>query len=219
MIDYRAKLKTLMQETLADEAKNHDWTYHAVRPMYVPPSWHVGERIVGDCSKGVQYLCRWAGCADPMGENYGPYGNSYTLWLHLQHLEKATDLQVGDIVTFGINGDEHAAMVIEAGADPLLWSFGHQGAPNAYRLSMDHRPHQFLRNPLPKYIPTPQEKLKGKSGWFAWMAWYEGEGDWKPYGEQNKTVRPKVPATISSEWWTRRAAFLAAREHGNAATT
>lgn len=213
--DYRTRLAELMKATLADEARQHDWTYRAVRPMYVPPSWHAGERIVGDCSKGVQYLNRWAGCADPMGENYGPYGNSSTLWMHLQHLAHPSDLQVGDVVTFGVAGSEHAAMVLKAGADPVVWSFGHQGAPDSYPLSSDHRPQQYLRNPLPKYVPTAQERLRAKTGWFAWMAWTQGEGDWRHYGAKNAKVRPNVPAVIPLSWWRRRAQFLLARKSGS----
>lgn len=216
--DYRKKLADLMRATLADEALNHDWTYRAVRPCPVPPSWHAGQRVWGDCSKGVQFLNRWAGAADPMGMNYGEWGNSSTLWMNLQHLASARDLLVGDVVTFGHNGDEHAAMVLESGDDPLVWSFGHQGAPNTYRLSQDHRPKQYLRNPLPVYVPTTEDKLRGRTGWFAWMAWYEGEGDWKPYGARNKTVRPSVPRRIPVTWWTRRVKFLARRHKGTPAS-
>lgn len=217
--DYRARLKKLMNDTVADEAKMHDWTYHAVRPMYVPPAWEPGQRIVGDCSKGVQYLCRWAGCADPMGMNYGPYGNSSTLWAHLQHLKMRTDLQIGDIVTFGPSGSEHAAMVLVPGTDPLVWSFGHQGAPDTYHLSVDKRQQQFLRNPLPVYIPTPQDKLKVETGYWAWVAWKLGEGDWAKYGAANKSVRPNVPNVIPTSWWYRFALFLKNRESGNKPTT
>jgi hypothetical protein len=139
-MDHRAKLGELMRATVADEQKHRDWHYHAVRPCTVPASWRPGQVVSGDCSKGVQFLCKWAGVPhDPMDGGYGVYGNSQTLWLKLQHLDRASDLKVGDVVTFGRDGLEHAAMVAEAGADPLLWSFGHEGAPNFYRLSQDRR--------------------------------------------------------------------------------
>lgn len=219
MTDYRKALAALMQATLADEQAHQTWSYAEVRPMPVPVSWRAGQHVVGDCSKGVQYLCKWAGCADPMGGGYGPYGNSYTLWTHLQHLGSPSDLLVGDVITFGIDGNEHAAMVLQAGRDPLLWSFGHQGAPNTYKLSADGRPAQYLRNPLPTYIPTPEDKLRAQTGWFSWVAWRLGEGDWKPYGMMTKSVRPDVPRVIPPTWWARYARFLLNRKKGNPPTT
>lgn len=211
----RDKLRDIMRKTLDDEARNHTWTYHEVRPMPVPSSWQPGQKVQGDCSKGVQYLCKWAGVPDPMNNNYSDWGNSQTLWTNLQHIANPAQLEVGDVVTFGHDGDQHAAMVYEKGADPLLWSFGRQGAPNTYRLSQDSREHQLLRLPVPHYVPTPQDKLRAKTGWFSWMAWREGEGDWRTYKKADKRVRPNVPKMIPLGWWKRRAQFLLNRKKGN----
>lgn len=219
MANVRDVLKTLMLATLADEAKYADWTYDAVRPMYVPLIWVTKQKVRGDCSKGVQYLCKWAGGPDPMNMNFGPFGNSQTLWSNCQHLDAPADLQIGDFVTFGDDGDEHAAMVLTPGSDPELWSFGHQGeCPNTYLLSQDGRPAQYLRNPVPAYVPTPAEVLQAKTGWFSWMNWQAGTGDWKESGPKNKAVRPNVPTFIPAKWWVRRAKFLLNRKKGNAAT-
>lgn len=219
-IDYRKRLADLMTAILEDESTHHDWTYHAVRPMYVPNTWVPGQRVVGDCSKGVQYLCKWAGSpVDPMMGGWGPYGNSGTLWLHCQHLDHASDLLVGDFVTYGNYGSEHAEMVLQPGGDPLDWSFGHQGAPNTRRPSTDWRPMQFLRNPLPNYVPTPDDRLRAKTGYFAWMQWCLGEGGWKGKGKNNPSVRPDVPTRIPVDWWVARVKFLAARNKGNKPTT
>lgn len=213
-VDYRAKLAALMRATVADHA---NWTYHAIRPLTTPPSWKPGQPVTADCSKGVEYLCRWAGIPDPMGAGYGPYGNSQTLWLHLQHLDHPSELLVGDLVTFGADGNEHAAMVLEAGTNPLLWSFGHQGAPNTYPLFSDRRPSQYLRVPLPAYVPTAADKLRSRTTWFAWVAWRLGEGDWQHYGKAAAVVRPNVPKLISLSWWRRYGRFLLDRKKGNAA--
>jgi hypothetical protein len=218
--DFRQMLGEIMTATVSDEQANHDWHYHAVRPMAVPPTWHPGQLVTGDCSKGYQYLNRWVGAPDPMHELYGPYGNSQTLWASLPHLVSARDLLVGDCVTFGFDGEEHAAGVKEAasaanGWDPLLWSFGHEGAPNFYRLSQDHREAQFLRNPLPVFVPTPAQECRFRTGWFAWVSWKLGEGDWRAYGRSDRTVRPNVPKVIPLGWWQRYAKFLARRHHGN----
>ncbi len=210
-IDFQAKLEQLMDETAADHA---NWTYRAVRPIAVGNRpWRKGMKVISDCSKGVQKLCWWAHCPhDPLGRNWDEYGNSQTLWSACQHLDHASDLRVGDFVTFGRDGEEHAAMVRKTGADPLLWSDGHQGAPNFYRLSQDKRTHQYLRNPLPKYEPTKAERCRARTGWFAWVAWRLGEGDWHTYGNSNPKVRPNVPKRIPFTWWTRYARFIARRK-------
>lgn len=182
--------------------------------MPVPAAWRPGQRVIGDCSKGCQYIAHWANGPDPMGEGFGPYGNSQTIWLRLQHLDFAAQLEVGDMVTFGIAGDDHAASVMEKGPDPLLWSFGHQGAPNSYRLSADDRPAQFLRMPI-VYVPTPEDRLRARTGWFAWVAWRLGEGDWRHQGPANREVRPDVPKRIPASWWVRYQKFLRNRRKPN----
>lgn len=209
----RQRLHDLMRATLADEQAHHTWYYHAVRPMPVPHTWAPFQHVEGDCSKGVQYLCGWAHTVDPMGNGFASYGNSQTLWLKLQHLPHRADLDVGDIVTFGSWGNEHAAMVYEAGADPLVWSFGHQGAPNTYRLSQDGRVQQYLRLPV-VYVPTAEDKLRARTTWFAWVAWKLGEGDWRHYGPSAAKVRPNVPKRISTQWWVRYAQFVKNRKAG-----
>lgn len=213
MSDIRASMHDLMRSTITDEYIHHTWTYDPVRPLPVPASWHTGQHVIGDCSKGCQYIAHWAKAPDPMGQGYGPYGNSQTIWTHLQHMDEPSELDVGDVITFGAWGSEHAALVMEKGADPLLWSFGHQGAPNSYRLSYDRRPRQYLRMPI-VYVPTPQDRLRSRTSWFAWVAWKLGEGDWRHYGPANPKVRPNVPKRIPAEWWARYIQFLANRKRG-----
>ncbi len=221
VVNVRANLGRLMKATLADQALHHDWTYHAVRPTPMPPrTWEPGMKVVGDCSKGVQFLGWWTpGAPDPMGNHWGVNGNSQTICIHLQDVVRASELLIGDIVTFGRDGADHAAMVLERGDDPLLWSFGHQGAPNSYRLSADSREHQLLRLPVAVYIPTPDDLLRQKIGWFSWVAWKLGEGDWAHHKPAAPTVRPNVPRVIPATWWARYAQFLRNRDKGDAPTT
>lgn len=54
--------------------------------------------------------------------------------------------------------------------------------------------------------------LTQRTGWYSWVAWRLGEGDWKPYGPANPDVRPNVPVYISASWWERLRVFLAARK-------
>lgn len=217
MTDYRGKLHTLMNETLVDEARHHDWRYLAIRPRYMPARpWKAGEVVTGDCSKGVQDLCWWAEVPhDPMAMHYGPYGNSATLTAHLPVVDHPRLLEVGDIVTFGPDGNDHAAMVKERGSDPLLWSFGHQGAPNTYRLSQDSREHHLRRLILPETPMTPEDKLRAMTGYWAWLQWRLGEGDWRHYPPAAKGVRPHVPKVISLRWWVRYRRFLRNRQSAN----
>jgi hypothetical protein len=212
--DVRAELEQVMRGTLADAA---NWGYFAVRPEGVPTParmWKKGTKVRADCSTGVRDVCWFCPPApDPFFNGWGHYGNSQTLWLRLHHLDHASELEVGDIVVFGRDGRDHATMVLEPGPDPLLWSFGHPGAPNTYRLSWDHRPATFLKLPVVEPPPTPQDKLRAMTGFYSWVAWRLGEGPWKKYGTTNATVRPNVPRRIPAGWWTRYAQFLASRKH------
>ena len=165
----RTELERLMRATLADNAAHHDWDYRAIRPLYVYPSWHAGQHVNADCSFGCKLLCHWAGLNDdPCGSNWDGYGNSSSIAAHLHHLDRPEQLLIGDIVTFGTDGaNAHAAMVLEPGHDPLLWSHGHQGAPNTYRLSEDGRPHLYCRIPAAAYRRTPDDLLRAKTGYWA----------------------------------------------------
>lgn len=208
----RKKQAELMDATVAD---HKNWTYEAVRPLPIPPTWKKGQKVRSDCSLGVKLLNRWSGGPDPMNTNYGPYGNSTTLCAHLPHVPSPSMLEVADVITFGKNGDEHAAVVREAGVDPLLWSDGHQGAPNFYRLSQDRREAQYLKLVLPHWKPTKGDILRAKTGYWSWLQWKLGEGDWRGRGEANPTVRPDVPKWIPVAWRRRRWAFLRKRKNGN----
>ncbi len=220
MTDIRTAMKHLMVATIHDQNVNHTWTYAAVRPMPVPPTWKPGQKVKGDCSKGCQYLAKWAGSkVDPMGTLFAAYGNSATMTVYLPHVARPSDLEVGDYITFGPAGEDHAACIMEKGADPLLWSFGHQGAPNSYRLSLDRRERHYLHNPVKVELPTPQEKLRAKTGYWSWLQWRLGEGAWKHYEPHDKTVRPDVPKRIPLRWFRRYARFLRRRKAANNPTT
>lgn len=202
-----------MARTVADRA---NWTYAAVRPEPVPSSWKKGQEVRADCSKGVQFLCKWAGMLDPMRENYGPYGNSTTIWLNLKHIS-FSEQRVGDIVVFG--PDKHACMIYEAGGDPTVWNMGEQGQPALKKLSQEIAGHPGVRYWLCQVAPPPKpsvkDELRAEKGFYAWVAWKLGEGQWKPYGPADPTVRPNVSRRIPLRWWLDYRKFLANREKGN----
>jgi hypothetical protein len=121
---------------VATAGNPYAWNYREVRPLSLPP--RLAHGVNADCSFGVKILCDWAGVPDPTGGRYDGYGNSVSIYEHLPHVRLA-QAKTGDIVVFGPNGEWHATMILEPGSDPLLWSHGHQGAPNLYRLSADAR--------------------------------------------------------------------------------
>ncbi len=217
--DVRLKMKQLMLATIHDQNVSHTWTYLAVRPLPVPAEWHPGQKVRADCSKGGQYIAKWGGSPDPMGRNFDAFGNSSTMTVHLEHLDHPSELKVGDYVTFGPGGDDHAACVMETGTDPLLWSMGHQGAPNSYHLSYDRRERHYLRNPIKIEPTTPQDKLRAKTGYWSWLQWKLGEGAWRHYKPSDPTVRPDVPKRIPLRWWRRYARFLRNRKSADNPTT
>jgi hypothetical protein len=212
--ELRSNLGTLMSATIADEVAHHDWTYRAIRPMPVPPEWKPEDEEEGDCSKGVQFLTKWVGLPDPMHRDFDPFGNSTTLWLELVHID-LSEVKVCDIVVFGVNGSEHAAMVkrlIKKNkqiVDVELWSFGHQGAPDKYLLSQDGRVYQCLRLRVhATHTKTPASVLRAKTGYGSWRQWRLGKGAWRGYGKRNRSVRPNVPHRIPLAWWRMFAASL-----------
>lgn len=217
--DTRDRIEALMSATVADEEQHHDWTYDAVRPMPVPPSWRPGQKVKGDCSKGYQYLCRWSDAPDPMHDGFSPFGNSTTMWTELEHIDLA-ELEVGDPIAFGPNGSKHATgakrLIRKDGrvVDVVMWSFGHQGAPNEYLLSQDGRPHQCLRLPVKPSGKTPESVLRAKKGYGAWRQWRLGTGAWRGYGKANRSVRPDVPRRIPVAWWRLYAHWLVAHRKG-----
>lgn len=66
----------------------------------------------------------------------------------------------------------------------------------------------------PKPLTAAQKRtlsLRAKTGYFAWLAWYQGYKPWKVFGPQNSKVRPHVSKRIPTHWWIRRRVFLRAR--------
>jgi hypothetical protein len=54
----------------------------------------------------------------------------------------------------------------------------------------------------------PAGELRAATGWLAWARWRLGHGSWKPYGQANPNVRPRVPHAIPLSWWPRLTRFL-----------
>src|SRR2546423_615721 len=98
--------------------------------------------VTMDCSEGVTCLCKWAGLHDPNGLGYSGDGYTGTLLNHLPHYSEPSHAYVGALVVFGPGTGDHVAMVMQRGANPVLWSHGSEGGPRAVTLSVENAIHR-----------------------------------------------------------------------------
>lgn len=221
----RAALQRTMAATAADEAAHANAVYSFWRPMAVPTKTRAyvpGLKWNADCSSGYRDVCWWTpGAPDPFDNGWSSWGNSSTIWMELPHITLA-EAEPGDAVTFGASGDHHVSMLYEKiGSWWDVWNFGRQGQPVIVPLAYEIADHEGMPVTFCKLMDdppaTPEDKLRAKTGFWAWLAWYLGEGrhGWKPYGARNPDVRPNVPKKISADWWAQEKAFVAARNKGN----
>ena len=147
----RAHLLALMQLLIGYEPQVH-YPPHDVRTAADLATFKLTEQqldrllatggsIQADCSEMVTELCRWAGLADPNGLNYAYAGYTGTMLAQLPHYDNPASALVGALVVFGPGTGEHVCMVIEPGADPLLFSHGQEAGPFAIRLSAERAAH------------------------------------------------------------------------------
>jgi hypothetical protein len=101
-----------------------------------------GGHIMFDCSQAVTQICKWAGLDDPNGLDYRYAGFTGTLLAHLRHYSDPRSAAMGAIVVYGPGTGDHASMVYEPGANPLLWSHGFDGGPVLIRLSEQRKHHR-----------------------------------------------------------------------------
>jgi peptidoglycan hydrolase-like protein with peptidoglycan-binding domain len=91
-----------------------------------------------DCS-GFSTLCyAWAGAPDPNGNGYDGSGYTGTLLAHMQRIPPDA-AQPGDLVVWGPPPGHHVAVVLQAGADPLLCSHGQEKGPLRIAFSTESR--------------------------------------------------------------------------------
>lgn len=100
-----------------------------------------GRHLMFDCSQAVTQLCRWAGLKDPNGLAYGHAGYTGTMLASLPHYSNPSSANIGALVVYGPGTGDHVSMVLEPGADPLLWSHGHTGL-DVVRLSRQRTWHR-----------------------------------------------------------------------------
>jgi Novel STAND NTPase 1 len=83
--------------------------------------------------------CYWvAGAPNPNGSAYSLAGAVYfgSMLAHMKHIPQR-QARPGDVVVFGRNPGHHVAIVVQAGADPLLISHGQELGPILIRYSVE----------------------------------------------------------------------------------
>lgn len=126
----RAKIVQIARWGIQNEGKIH---YQQLRPVDGIDHPHKLP-LQTDCS-GFATLCyKWSGAkVDPNGEKFaGAYTG--TMLQHCRHIPRSA-VQPGDLVVWGAYPGHHVALVLEAGADPLLCSHGQEKGPLAIRFS------------------------------------------------------------------------------------
>jgi hypothetical protein len=120
--------------------------YEEVRPF--PLGAHLPQ--YNDCSATFTNLYYLAGAPDPNGFNFNGYGNTASLAMNGQRVER--DIRIGDAVIYYEGGfsqwdSVHVAIVVnsENQSDPLTMSHGQSSEPSFVRVSEDGRPHRFFR--------------------------------------------------------------------------
>jgi hypothetical protein len=135
----RAKIVQLARWGIQNEPQIHYQQLRPVDGMTQPKKLP----LYTDCS-GFSTLCyKWAGSTvDPNGGNWtGAYTG--TMLQHCRHIPKSA-VRPGDLVVWGAYPGHHVALVLEAGADPLLCSHGQEKGPFAITFSAES-----------KFQPTP----------------------------------------------------------------
>lgn len=99
--------------------------YEQVRPMNLTNS---------DCSGSITLAAKAAGCPDPNGLGFNGQGYTGTMLSHCKHIPRSL-LQPGDLAVFGAFPGHHVVAVVGTGADPDVFSHGHEGDPEIVPLS------------------------------------------------------------------------------------
>ena len=129
------------------------FNYLEVRPMHLRNEWP----WIGDCSEFVTWLFWKLQLPDPNNNGYNGWGNTTTLYAHGVKISLA-EVQPGDIALYSMDRplvEQHTAVVVRGGADPLTVSMGQQGDPSYVHVSQDGRKAFYVRC-LPKATTPPQ---------------------------------------------------------------
>jgi len=132
----------------------YNFHYQQVRPFSVA----LKVEMFLDCSAFVAWCYRQAGAPDPYGLGYAGIGNTESLLAKGQRVP-VTKIRPGDVVVYSADrpvSEQHAAVIVAKGTDPLTVSMGQEGDPSLVRVSQDGRKPTYLRfDTSLRWKPTP----------------------------------------------------------------
>lgn len=204
----------------------------------VGPNNH-GERVeeyqAYDCLPGAGYAwCNsfvdycFAKAGRPLDELSRSAGVELTLALARQRGWVVSDPMPGDLVVFtfshigfvdSVRPSGHAIVTIEGNT-------GSAGAVSDSTIGGDGVYHKMRAMELVRaFIRVPGDvgRVKGRwpspvlrrrKGYWAWLAWSLGAGDWTGYPAKAGYVRPAVGKRVPLSWWKRRLKFVRNRKKG-----
>lgn len=130
---WRAKAVKTMRWALTHEPQIH---YLQERP-FNPKAFAVGRvPISADCSATTTMIYYAAGRPDPNGNNYNGTGYTGTLRAHTPKRRSLKNCKPGDFIVYGPGTGTHVVVVLEPGADPLVFSHGQEAGPLTTRHSV-----------------------------------------------------------------------------------
>lgn len=123
----------------------------------------------------------------------------------------------GDAVCFFWGSDDwpdHMGLVRRLDGPLLLTVEGNTSSDD--RGSQDEGDGVYLKTRDPRTTRMTYFRVPGSpdpvAGFWQWLTWSLGEGEYRKHGRNNKAVRPTgLPPRIPAEWWERRKQFLARR--------
>lgn len=119
-------------------ALEHEAEIHYLQQRPFKPTAFVVQRlpIFADCSATTTMIYRAAHRPDPNGKNYSGNGYTGTLRAHTPRRRTVRSCKPGDFIVYGPGTGAHVVVVLEAGADPLVWSHGQEAGPLVTRHSV-----------------------------------------------------------------------------------
>jgi hypothetical protein len=111
-----------------------------------------------DCSGFVGWCFKQAGAMDPYRRQHIGIGNTETLIANGKKLIiPRLQVKPGDVVVYSVDrpvGEQHTAIVIKGGKDPITVSMGKEGDPSFCAVSQDGRKPTFYRFPTIQSWPA-----------------------------------------------------------------
>jgi cell wall-associated NlpC family hydrolase len=154
----RAKAVSVMHLLISSNPKIHypahdvrTMTIHAISTLEQLQAKIASNALTIDCSQAVTLIAHVAGAKDPNGGNWASDGYTGTLLEGCKPISRA-QAKPGDLRVFGGGTGHHVCMVIQPGANPLLFSHGQENDPIAISESVElkYQPPggTFLRLPI-----------------------------------------------------------------------